>query len=133
MYLPSEKEGNCLKAASGGPLIQHTLLALFEMAKAGVFPIETVVAKSAHAPALLYGIEKRGYIKEGYFADIVLVNPNKPYTVENGNILSKCGWSPFIGHTFPCSIEKTFVNGRLVYDNGTIIENKGNAKELRFV
>ena len=131
-HLPSEKEGNCLKAASGGPLIQFTLLALFEMAKAGIFKVETIVEKSAHAPALLYGIKERGYIKEGYFADLVLVNPNKPYTVDSSNILSKCGWSPFMGHTFPCSIEKTFVNGSLVYDNGTIIENQGNAKELVF-
>lgn len=131
-HLPSEKEGNCLKAASGGPLIQFTLLALFEMAKAGIFKVETIVEKSAHAPALLYGIKERGYIKEGYFADLVLVNPNRPYTVDSSNILSKCGWSPFMGHTFPCSIEKTFVNGALVYDNGTIIENKGNAKELVF-
>lgn len=131
-HLPSEKEGNCLKAASGGPLIQFTLLALFEMAKAGIFKVETIVEKSAHAPAILYGIKERGYIKEGYFADLVLVNPNKPYTVDSSNILSKCGWSPFMGHTFPCSIEKTFVNGALVYDNGTIIENQGNAKELVF-
>lgn len=131
-HLPSEKEGNCLKAASGGPLIQFTLLALFEMAKAGIFKVETIVEKSAHAPAILYGIKERGYIKEGYFADLVLVNPNKPYTVDSSNILSKCGWSPFMGHTFPCSIEKTFVNGSLVYDNGTIIEKQGNAKELVF-
>ena len=131
-HLPSEKEGNCLKAASGGPLIQFTLLALFEMAKAGIFKVETIVEKSAHAPAILYGIKERGYIKEGYFADLVLVNPNKPYTVDRSNILSKCGWSPFMGHTFPCSIEKTFVNGSLVYDNGTIIEKQGNAKELVF-
>ena len=131
-HLPSEKEGNCLKAASGGPLIQFTLLALFEMAKAGIFKVETIVEKSAHAPALLYGIKERGYIKEGYFADLVLVNPNRPYTVDSSNILSKCGWSPFMGHTFPCSIEKTFVNGALVYDNGTIIEKQGNAKELKF-
>ena len=131
-HLPSEKEGNCLKAASGGPLIQFTLLALFEMAKAGIFKVETIVEKSAHAPALLYGIKERGYIKEGYFADLVLVNPNKPYTVDSSNILSKCGWSPFMGHTFPCSIEKTFINGSLVYDNGTIIEKQSNAKELVF-
>ncbi|MBE6299089.1 MAG: dihydroorotase [Bacteroidales bacterium] len=131
-HLPSEKEGNCLKAASGGPLIQFTLLAMFEMAKAGIFKVETIVEKSAHAPALLYGIKERGYIKEGYFADLVLVNPNRPYTVDSSNILSKCGWSPFMGHTFPCSIEKTFVNGSLVYDNGTIIEKQGNAKELVF-
>ena len=131
-HLPSEKEGNCLKAASGGPLIQFTLLVLFEMAKAGIFKVETIVEKSAHAPALLYGIKERGYIKEGYFADLVLVNPNRPYTVDSSNILSKCGWSPFMGHTFPCSIEKTFVNGALVYNNGTIIEKQGNAKELVF-
>lgn len=131
-HLPSEKEGNCLTAASGGPLIQHTLLALFEMAKAGVTTVENIVTKSAHAPALLYGIEKRGYIKEGYFADLVLVNPNKPYCVESSNIVSKCGWSPFMGHTFPCSIEKTFVNGKCVYDNGNIIEQPGNSMELKF-
>ena len=121
-HLLSEKEGGCLKAASGGPLVQHSLQSMFEMSTQGIFSIELVVEKMSHAPADLFQITDRGYIREGYFADIVLVNPNKPYKVTKDNILYKCGWSPFEGQTFGHTIEKTFVNGKLVFNNGHINE-----------
>ena len=118
-HLLSEKEGTCLTAASGGPLVQHSLSVMTELAMKGVFSMETVVEKMAHSPALLFGVEKRGFVREGYFADLVLLNPNKPYTVTRENILSKCGWSPFEGHKFPCSVVTTIINGTVVYDNGS--------------
>lgn len=118
-HLLSEKEGTCLTAASGGPLVQHSLSVMTELAMKGVFSMETVVEKMAHSPALLFGVEKRGFVREGYFADMVLLNPNKPYTVTRENILSKCGWSPFEGHKFPCSVVTTIINGTVVYDNGS--------------
>jgi len=122
-HLLSEKSGGCLKAASGGPLVQHSLQAMLELASQGVFTKEFVVEKMSHAPADLFQVMERGYVREGYFADLVLVNPDKPYTVEKENILYKCGWSPFEGDTFRHTVEKTFVNGNLVYDNGSVIES----------
>ena len=122
-HLLSEKEGSCLKAASGGPLVQHSLPAMLQLAKKGVFTLEKVVEKMCHAPADLFRIEKRGYIRPGYFADLVLVNPNAAWTVEPDNILYKCGWAPFEGTTFDHSVSKTWVNGNLVYDNGIFNES----------
>ncbi|MGM9759899.1 MAG: dihydroorotase [Parabacteroides sp.] len=119
-HLLSEKEGSCLKAASGGPLIQHSLVAMLEMAKAGVFTKEQVVEKMCHAPAVLYQIEHRGFIRPGYYADLVLVNPDQAWTVAPENILYKCKWSPFEGETFHRTVEKTWVNGRLAYADGTV-------------
>jgi dihydroorotase len=118
-----EKNQTYFKAPSGGPLVQHALLAMLEKSKEGKISIERVVEKMAHAPAILFKLENRGYIREGYFADLVIVNPNKATTVSKDNILSKCGWSPFEGQNFSNSIEKTFVNGNLVYSDGKIIEN----------
>ena len=117
-----EKEQNYLNAPSGGPLVQHVYLAMLELVKNGVFTLEKVVSKMCHSPAILFEISNRGFIREGYFADLVLVNPNQNFTVSESNILSKCGWSPFTGQNFSHSISKTFVNGNLVYNNGTIIE-----------
>ncbi len=119
-HLPVEKQGGCLQAASGGPLIQHSLQMMFELAKQGVYTNEFVVEKMCHAPAKLFRIKNRGYIREGYYADLVLVNPGKSYTVTPSNILYKCGWSPLEGKTFSHAIEKTFVNGYLVFDNGMV-------------
>lgn len=130
-HLLSEKEGSCLKAASGGPLVQHSLVAMLQMTKKGSFTIEKVVEKMCHAPADLFRVEKRGYIRPGYFADLVLVNPNKSWTVNKDNILYKCGWSPFEGTTFDHSVEKTWVNGRKVYDYGQIDETV-RGKRLTF-
>lgn len=126
-----EKRNTYFKAPSGGPLVQEALIALFEKAKDGVISIEKVIEKTAHAPAILFDIEKRGFIREGYFADIVLVNPLKKRRIEKSNILYKCGWSPFEGVEFSHSIDKTFVSGQLVYSDGKIIEGR-NGQRLRF-
>ncbi len=131
-HLPSEKEGSCLKAASGGPLIQHSLVAMLEMVAEGCFTYEKVVEKMAHMPAELFHIDRRGYIRPGYYADLVLVDPDKSWTVTPENILYKCGWSPFEGTTFHHSVTQTFVNGRLVYDNG-IINDDVRGMEVRYV
>ena len=121
-HLWSEKEGSCLTAASGGPLVQHSLVAMLQLAKQGKFTLEKVVEKMCHAPADLFRIEKRGYIRPGYFADLVLVNPTASWTVAKENILYKCGWAPFEGTTFDNSVSKTWVNGQLVYNNGEFDE-----------
>ena len=113
-----EKSNSYINAPSGGPLVQHTLLALLEKVKQQVIPIEKLVEKACHNPAKIFQIEKRGFIKEGYFADLVLVDTNAPQTVHKENILYKCGWSPFEGTTFSSSVTHTFVNGVLMYDRG---------------
>ena len=130
-HLWSEKQGSCLKAASGGPLVQHSLQVMLELSQRGEFPLERVVEKMCHAPAQLYRIERRGYLRPGYYADLVVVDPHKPYTVTRDNILSKCGWSPFEGHTFPSSIERTFVNGNEVFAEGRLL-NRTPGKRLTF-
>ena len=117
-----EKAGKYFQAPSGGPLVQHALIAMFEKAKEGKLSNERLVEKMAHAPAQLFAIENRGYIREGYFADIVIVDPNKSTTVTKENVLYKCAWSPFEGVTFSHSIDSTFVNGNLVYNKGQINE-----------
>ncbi|MFZ4581258.1 MAG: dihydroorotase [Paludibacter sp.] len=119
-HLMREKEGSCLKAASGGPLIQHSLIAMLQMAKDAVFTYEKVVDKMCHAPAELYRVEQRGYIREGYYADLVLIDKDSSWTVTNDSLLYFCKWSPFEGTTFDHSIHKTWVNGQLVYNNGAI-------------
>ena len=118
-----EKNNIYTKAPSGGPLVQHAVNAIFEKVHEGVIPIEKAVEKMSHNPAKLFNIEKRGFVREGYYADLVLVNPNKPYTVSKDNILYKCGWSPFEGTTFSNSISHTFVNGNLVFKEGIFDEN----------
>jgi len=119
----SEKEGTCLTAYSGGPLVQHSLLAMLDMSIDGVFSREKVVEKMAHHPAELYHINKRGYIRAGYYADLVIIDPEKPVTVSKENILYKCKWSPFEGHTFRSSVWKTFVNGYEAYSDGQVIDS----------
>jgi dihydroorotase len=115
-----EKDNTYFKAPSGGPLVQHALPALFEFWKQGKLTLEKIVRKTSHNVADMFSIEKRGYIKPGYYADLVLIDPEKPLTVSKDNLLYKCGWSPFEGTTFQCSIDKTFVNGFLAWDNGQI-------------
>ena len=112
-HLLSEKEGSCLKAASGGPLIQHSLIVMLELAMEGRFTYEKVVEKMAHMPSELFRVDRRGYIRPGYYADLVLVDPKETWTVAKENILYKCGWSPFEGYTFHHGVWKTFVNGEL--------------------
>lgn len=121
-HLWVEKEGSCLTAASGGPLVQHSLVAMLQLAKQSVFTLEKVVEKMCHAPAELFRIEKRGFIRPGYYADLVLVNLDAPWTVSKENILYKCGWSPFEGTTFDASVLKTWVNGNVVFDQGKFDE-----------
>lgn len=113
-----EKSNPYTKAPSGGPLVQHALLALTEKVKEGVWSIEKLVEKACHNPAKIFQIEKRGFIREGYFADLVLLDDNMPQTVTRENVHYKCGWSPFEGTTFSSTITQTFVNGVLMYNNG---------------
>lgn len=117
-----EKENSYLKAPSGGPLVQHALLAMLEKVEEGKISIERLVEKMAHAPAVLFRVEERGYIREGYFADLVVVDPKQEYAVTKENILYKCGWSPFEGVNFSNSVAMTFVNGNLVYRNGLVLD-----------
>ncbi|MEE9408193.1 MAG: dihydroorotase [Polaribacter sp.] len=126
-----EKTNSYLKAPSGGPLVQHAVIALLEKVKEGVIPIEKAVEKMSHNPAKLFQIEKRGFIKEGYFADLVLIDSNKPQTVSKDNILYKCGWSPFEGTTFSSTITHTFVNGNLIYNNG-VFNDEVKGKRITF-
>jgi dihydroorotase len=116
-----EKSRSYLDAPSGGPLVQHALMAMLEKMEQGKISIEKIVEKMAHAPAELFRIKDRGYIREGYFADLVVVERHA-YSVSKDNIIYQCGWSPFEGHIFPYRISKTFVNGNLVYSNGSLIE-----------
>ncbi len=119
-----EKKQSYFKAPSGGPLVQHSSVAMLEFVRQKKLTIEKVVEKMSHAVADCFQIEKRGYIREGYFADLVLIDLNSPWTVEKKNILYKCGWSPFEGTTFHSKITHTFVNGYLVYENGKFDESK---------
>lgn len=122
-HLLREKEGSCLKAASGGPLVQHSLVAMLQMVRNGVFSYEKVIQKMCHAPADLFRIDRRGYIRPGYFADLVLVDPESEWTVNQDNILYKCAWSPFESSTFNHKVTNTWVNGQHVYNNGIVDEN----------
>ena len=126
-----EKANVYTKAPSGGPLVQHAVTAVLEKVKEGVLPIEKAVEKMCHNPAKLFQVANRGFIREGYFADLVLVDPNSSWEVAKENILYKCGWSPFEGVTFSNKITHTFVNGVLMYNQGTFNEEvKG--KRLTF-
>ncbi len=118
-----EKSGTYFKAPSGGPLVQHSLVAMLELWLNGLISAEKIVEKMCHNPAILFNIKKRGFISEGYKADLVLVNPDDPWTVTKDNILYKCGWSPFEGTTFRSKVVMTIINGTVVFDNGMINEN----------
>lgn len=127
-HLLSEKQGGALKAVSGMPTLQFSLIAVMELVHQGLLSMEQLVQKMCHAPAVLYQIAKRGFIRPGYKADLVLVNPSKEWTVTKDCILSKCGWSPMEGETFHSKVEKTFVNGHLVYNNNQVdINYRGQA------
>ncbi|HMP98448.1 MAG TPA: dihydroorotase [Cyclobacteriaceae bacterium] len=118
-----EKQNVYTKAPSGGPLIQHTLVAMLEMHHQGKISLERIIEKMCHNPAILFRIKDRGFIREGYFADLVLVDEHKPWAVKKENILAKCGWSPFEGQTFQSSVTHTFVSGQLAYEDGQIAES----------
>lgn len=122
-HLPADKVGGSLKAASGIPTIQYVLPAMLELTDEGIITLAQVVEKMAHNPAILYKVKERGFIREGYRADLVLVSPNAPHTVTTEEIESKCAWSPFEGHTFRWGITHTWVNGHAVYANGQFDES----------
>ncbi len=126
-----EKSKTYLEAPSGGPLVQHSLVALLEMYHQNKISLEKIVEKTSHTVADLFQVEKRGYIREGYHADLVLVDLNNPWQVNKNNILYHCGWSPFEGNTFQSKVIKTFVNGHLAYDNGKFDESQKGMR-LRF-
>ncbi len=118
-----EKDNTYFNAPSGGPLVQHSLVAMLEMTKKGSILIEKVVQKMCHAPADLFRIDRRGYIRENYFADLVLVDPSNNWKVSKENILYKCGWSPFEGQEFSHRVVATFVNGQRAYENGKVADD----------
>lgn len=126
-----EKSNKYLKCPSGAPLVQHSLNVMLEYYKNGKISLEKIVEKMCHNPAILFEIEKRGFIKEGYKADLVLVDLNKEYTVSKENILYKCGWSPLENETFHSEISHTFVNGFLAFENGKVSLEK-HAERLQF-
>jgi dihydroorotase len=131
-HTKEEKQGTYFKAPSGGPLVQHSLVALLEMHHQGKISLEQIVEKACHNPAILFEIEKRGFIREGYYADLVLADLNKPWTVNENNILSKCGWSPFEGTKFNSSVTHTWVTGHLAFSTGKFDESKQGMR-LSFV
>jgi dihydroorotase len=123
-----EKQKPYFESMSGAPMVQHSLNCMLEFYKQGHISLEKIVEKMCHNPATLYRMTKRGFIREGYHADLTLVDLNKPWTVSKDNILYKCGWSPLEGTSFQTQVEKTFVNVRLVYDKGEFFEEyKGMA------
>ena len=127
-----EKANKYFQAPSGGPLIQHSVVSMMEFVHQKKISIEKMVQKMSHNPAVLFEIEKRGFIREGYFADLVLVNPDQPWQVNKNNILAKCGWSPFEGNTFHAAVQQTWVSGHLAYANGQLNEEK-SGERLTFI
>lgn len=125
-----EKKNSYLNCPSGGPLVQHALVAMFEAHLNGKISVEKLVEKMCHNPAKIFKIEKRGFLKEGYFADLAIVNTHQPWNVSKDNILYKCGWSPFEGTNFKSRVMHTFVNGSLVYTNGKVKSVKAGKRLL---
>ena len=130
-HLLSEKEGGALKAASGGPLVEHSLAMCLELADQGIFSRTDVVDLMCHRPATLFGVKERGYLREGYFADLVLVSPNKPWMVKDEDVHYKCGWTPLDGSILHNKIETTILNGTIVVKNGEW-QGVRTAKALEF-
>ena len=126
-----EKQNTYFKAPSGGPLVQHSLVAMMEFYKTGKISLEKIVEKMCHNPAILFGVEDRGFIREGYFADLTLVDLDSPWVVDKDNILYKCGWSPFAGETFSSRVTHTIVSGHPVYEEGKFDES-GRGVRLTF-
>ncbi|MDH3337231.1 MAG: dihydroorotase [Gammaproteobacteria bacterium] len=119
-HTAGEKDGTYFNAPSGLPLVQHALLALFDLASSQKIGLELLVDRTSHAPADIFGVKDRGYVREGYFADLVIVDTERPYKVDESNVLYKCGWSPFEGHKFSSTIDTTIVNGQVVYHDGEL-------------
>ncbi|GMO33414.1 MAG: dihydroorotase [Candidatus Azobacteroides pseudotrichonymphae] len=124
-----EKQGGCFQAAPGAPMVQHALILMLELCRQNVFTLPLIVEKMSHAPARLFNLRDRGYIRKGYYADLVLVDPKYRWTVAKENLLYKCRWSPLEGETFSHKVVKTFVNGHLVYDDGRF-DDSFRGKEL---
>jgi dihydroorotase len=122
-HTASEKAASYFKAPAGLPLVQHAMLTLFDLVADGQISMELLVDRACHAPADLFGVTERGYVREGWFADLVIVDPAKPYAVSKDNLLSKCQWSPFEGHEFSASIDTTIINGEVVYRDGRLTGN----------
>ena len=125
-----EKSNPYTTAPSGGPLVQHSLVAMLDFYKQGKIAVERIVEKMCHNPAIMFQISDRGYIREGYYADLVIVDPNRAWTVAQDNILAKCGWSPFEGHRFESSVTHTIVSGHLAFANGVFDESKKGMRLL---
>jgi dihydroorotase len=119
-HTASEKDNLYFKAPAGLPLVQHALLSLFDLVAAKQISLELLVDRTSHAPADIFGVRDRGYVREGWFADLVIVDPNTPYKVDRSNVLYKCGWSPFEGHAFSSTIDTTIVNGQIVFRDGEL-------------
>ncbi|MFO7575042.1 MAG: dihydroorotase [Bacteroidales bacterium] len=126
-----EKSRSYNEAPSGGPLVQHSLVAMMELHHQGIISMEKIVEKMCHNPAILFRIEERGFLREGYRADICIVKPDSPWKVWYDNIHYRCGWSPFTGQTFRSQVMTTIVNGNIVYDNGTIFQDY-RGQQVRF-
>jgi dihydroorotase len=127
-----EKRNHYFKAPSGGPLVQHSLTAMLEFYHQGKISLDAIAQKMAHNPAILFRIQERGFIREGYFADLVLVDLNAPWQVDKTNIVAQCGWSPFEDYTFKSQLTHTFVSGHLAYENGRLNDQK-KGKRLSFL
>lgn len=130
-HLMDEKQRNYLDAPSGAPMVQHSLIVMLEFVRQGKISIEKVIEKMCHNPAILFGIEKRGFIRTGYYADLVIVDPNDEWVINKSNILYKCGWSPLEGYKFGAKVYCTIVNGNITFMNGEFF-SKPNGKQLRF-
>ena len=126
-----DKQGGCAQAASGMPMIQFSLVSMLELVDLGVLTIERLVELMAHRPASLFTVKHRGYLRQGYQADIVIIRPHSPWTVDKDCIQSKCGWSPMEGHTFQWQVEQTFCNGHLIYNKG-VFDEKVRGEEISF-
>lgn len=132
-HTAEEKAGTYFKAPAGLPLIQHSLLMFLDLWRQGVLPLETLVQRACHAPAEIFGVVDRGFIRPGMWADLVLVDPERPTTVTADKLLYKCGWSPLEGHTFGCSVAMTVVNGNIAYEDGKLRAEAPMGRALEFL
>ncbi|MDE6000078.1 MAG: amidohydrolase family protein, partial [Bacteroidaceae bacterium] len=130
-HIADEKKGGALKAASGMPMIQFSLVSMLELSDEGVLPIERIPDLMSHHPAQLFHVEKRGFIRPGYYADLVLVDPNANWQVKEGRYYTKCGWTPMDERVFKWRVRRTMVNGITAYSDGIVVDGV-RGKELRF-
>lgn len=130
-HLLTQKEGGCVRAASGMPMIQFSLVTMLELVDEGVLPVERLVELMCHQPATLFSVRERGFLRPGYHADLVVVRRSEPWTVTRELIQSKCGWSPMEGHPYHWRVEQTFCNGRLIYDRGRF-DDSSRGEEVLF-